>query len=209
MERLVILTVIAIAMVTSCTAQSLSVEPTPPALRNTDSQASGTGIHIAGDWRIVVSDPDGTVVGDHVFENDLVEFGARTLANFVEGNWVPGLWTVQLLGGACLDDSGSASTCYVTEPDDNRSEGNVFRSLMTAIDDDNVVQLLGMFSAQQDATISEVWTQLGSCAQGSISPDECASPNLSEVPFTLKLLDSPIMVEAAQVVTVEVKLSFN
>jgi len=169
------------------------------------------GIKIHGHWKIEILEPDGTLVSSYEFENAFV--GAPTLMEFLKRDSTPGIWSVILQDtgmdpGAC-DLGGNPESCVVTESSNPNSGSNLFKNL-TVTDGLNFV-LAGSATASYSATVTEVWTHVGSCL-GSVAPVSCTDAMTSlanGLPFTVVTLGTPQPVAVGQIIQVTVTITFS
>jgi hypothetical protein len=177
------------------------------------TEARNEGIKVHGRWTIDIKNPDGSLVSHHEFENALDSFGAVRLAELLARQKSPGVWGIVLwqigsglrppcpsyFNGACVigevgstDPEAQFKTMTVSVPASGPHQGKLV--------------LAGSATAEADGDIATVITQLGYCA-GTVAPASCAAYRDSG--FTRKDFQTPLVVNASQIIQVTVVISFS
>ncbi len=169
--------------------------------------APAEGIHVSGEWTIVVNNPDGTEARRHSFKNALLPVGARFLAFYMAG--------INTAGPMIVDLSSFSETspctigfCRIGEPDASFS-GMIANTLDKSVPSDGEnadrVVLQGTYTAEQDGVINNVTAGMGACTS-DVAPDDCTGVTLA---FMTGTSIAPIAITGGQIVQIEVVLGFN
>ena len=153
------------------------------------------GVTVHGDWVIEVRNPDGTLAHGHAFRNALV--GGPLLAMVMARTLVPGAWTINLEGDACVP----SVLCRARE-----AAGEVTVSLAPG---GAQVVLTGTVTATAPTATQffMVGTDLAVCDPGQIPSANC--PSITEGHFSSVALATPIPITAGQMARVTVTFSFS
>ena len=187
--RLVPLAALALLLAAPAAAQFVPAAA-PPA--EAPAAPPDEGIHVHGAWTITVSDPDGSVAGRYEFQNALTEEGAFDLVTLLRGGQVVDRWAIDLFG----ED--------ISRQNIRIDPATVARERTSPPSGDGVIVLAvsGSSPASSAFPIKEVITRIDySSASGGFAA--------FNQPFTAKVLDTPIPVEAGQTVDVRVEISFE
>lgn len=176
------------------------------------SPPADAGIQVVGAWTLTVTDPDGAVVEERAFHNDLVPSGASVLSRLLIGALSHGRWYIRAQGSP--SPCGSAG-CQIDEIAAPNAEPYWFGTLTsnlvasTAGGSFDTLVLSGSLEATQDGVIDQVSTVEVHC-QGTVAPEDCA-PGQTDRTFTSRRLDagSELAVAAGQTVNVRVEISFQ
>ena len=157
------------------------------------AQAQNEGIKVHGDWKIVIRQPDGSVVRRYAFKNSLTPTGASVLAGTLTRNETLKLWRIYL--------TMPGSALWVAEPADPLSENpHLAKNLTLHLGNTGTFfELTGSIAAPEDFEIQTVLTGLD------------ASPPVGQAGqgFSQRQLDQPIPVRQGQIIQVTVRFSFS
>jgi hypothetical protein len=155
------------------------------------TKPGGEGIKVHGHWKIVIKNPDGTVVSSTEFENSLITPGGgdAVLAQLLTSYAVPSFWRIFVSGTLC-GTASAPSACQIAPSTDTLgcSLPNCFNNLVTnyiPVGLNNNVpttaasfQLSGNFTALTTGPLVLVQTGNTLCTNGAppitSSPSECA-----------------------------------
>jgi hypothetical protein len=206
--------VLSAGLVAGCGSASSSVGQTAKAARPA-SNPNAVGVKVHGAWTLEVRDADGRVVRNLQFHNDLTTTGISGLSTLLSQTYTPGYWVIELFGSpnACLR-SGVASACDIVEPRGDGVNGHATKNLVvTKIPNGSFnfsgIRLKGSAVADQDGSITTVWTMLTGCAT-TVAVSGCDAPThnyLSQI--TSRTLPSVVNVQAGQQVLTTVDLTFS
>jgi hypothetical protein len=194
-------------------ALSLGVPAAAIAAETRAASGPTEGIKVHGRWTIDIKNPDGSLVSHHEFENALDSLGAVRLAELLARQKSPGVWGILLwqvgsglrppcpsyFNGACvIGETGS------TDPEAQFKTMTI--SVPTSGPNQGKLVLAGSATAEADGDIAAVITQLGYCA-GTVAAASCAAYRDSG--FTRKDFQTPLVVNAGQIIQVTVVISFS
>ena len=180
-------------------------------------QAAPDGVHVHGNWTVVVRDGHGKVVRRAVFHNDFVtglgsSGGDAAFAAILSHQNTPGAWDVSIQGAACPADNGNF--CQMFEPGSNPSffaadadTKNLTITVPSSGTDAFKIVLQGDVHAANTGTITRVGSGLQICPSTATVGADCGH-GYNEI-TDRNLSGSPISVAAGQDISVTVKLSFS
>ena len=170
--------------------------------------ALSTGIHVLGEWKIVVLDPDGTVIETREFRNALT--APSLLASALAGDALLGGTYVVLEPANGQTGPCQGSECTIVPSDLTISVSPDSTNLVETIEGTNfeTLKLEGSVTVDTPASITQVATWTLACGPAKTMA-QCKSGADSENRFTTKTLASAVAVTAGQIVQVTVRLTFS
>jgi hypothetical protein len=182
----------------------------------TAASGVGVGVRVHGHWTIVVRSTSGKVVGRYHFHNDFVtgagaSGGPAAFAGILSGGNAPGDWDVSLRGSGC--PASNTNFCQMFESDANPSffvsppdTKNLTVTVPSSGTDAYKIVLQGSVTATDDGTIDRVSTGLQKCSASSTVGSDCG---IGYNAITDRTLGSSVAVQAGQLISVTVKISFS
>jgi hypothetical protein len=173
------------------------------------SNPNSVGVKVHGAWTLEVRNSDGQVVKTLRFHNDLTATGASTLAAILSEISTPNYWGIELFGSpnACIFNS-SAAACDIVEANGQRVNGHAFNNLVVSALS-NGVRLKGSATADQDGTITTVWSVLIFCSP-TLAENSCDSSTQTGFgQVTSRTLPSAVNVLSGQQILATVDLTFS
>jgi hypothetical protein len=167
------------------------------------------GVQVHGHWKILVLDPDGTLVSVAEFDNAFTgnHFATYTLT----GGYSAGLWGIELdatVGTRPCHDGSSDFSCWIVEPVDPDTDPNSSKNLEISVFGGGFI-LSGSIEVDHATSIDSVRTAAGFCS-GHVAPDDCLiSVTAGGLSFTETVLGTPVAVDVGQIIQVTVTISFS
>jgi hypothetical protein len=177
--------------------------------------AQQEGVHVRGDWTIVVRNEDGTIASRHDFRNAFVpSLGGPLLANLLKNNSVVAEWSISMQGGPCLNSSGQPGNCILVQNPAwvPQAPTQYFATLTTDVPTSGPnagkLVLTGSAKAGRATGITTVTTFGHECPAGSTTCNGLSGPQRT---FTHHSFIGPaiIQVAAGQTIDVTVVISFS
>lgn len=172
------------------------------------AQGPQEGIKVHGHWVIDVRQPDGTLVSHTEFENALTQPGADFLRDLLMGHVTMGKWAVVLPTGPCHSSTSNAAPCNLVMPPLNVTGPEYFDTLVKSAVPPGRLVLRGSFTATRTNPITRVETRPYRCG-AFIAPSDCTTQATANATFSGTDLESPVQVNAGQIVQITVTLSFS
>jgi hypothetical protein len=169
------------------------------------------GIVVTGDWTITVKSANGSVLSVHRFHNEFN--GASTVAGILAHARATGRYWMTLSdqSGAgqnpCGDPAGSASSCFLFEPDDpNGSVPFWFGNLAVSTPGGSQLVVSGEIEATRNGSFNHVRMLLSSCSS-TTTPASCHPGSYGN--FSTRTLPAPITLVAGQQAIITVTYTFS
>ena len=180
----------------------------PQSNASVETHGAHDGVKVHGHWTIVIRNADGSISSRHEFENGLV--GDTVLAGILARTTTVGPWSVAIrkpctvsgFPGVCVIQEANPPLQSVSQPFPNLTvqQGGTAPQL-------NTVVLSGSAKSAQGGTITEVETNLTTCAP-TTAPSACGATASTIHKFTSQTI-SQITVQPGQSIDVTVQLSFS
>jgi hypothetical protein len=208
-----IVTTTATAVALTILPVALTAQEPSAAARAKPSGGQAEGIKVHGQWTIEVRNPDGTLASRTDFHNDLdTTTGSSILSLLLARQATPGYWFVFLYesssSGPCLNFLNAQAPCMLSEPSTNFSGSdstNLTVTSPTSGANAGKVVLAGMVTAERNATIDGVVTQVLRCPATGSPSTPCSGPI-----HTFTIGHPPaVSVVTGQIVQVTVVISFS
>jgi hypothetical protein len=203
-------------LVTSCSSLSSSAAHPAQAAARSAPNPNIVGVKVHGAWTLEVREKDGRLVRSLQFHNDLTTSGMGALTSILSREFSPNYWVIELFGSpdACLRNA-VASACDIAEPQGDGVNGHATKNLVvtklpgTQQSTFSGIRLKGSAVADQNGSITTVWTDLVYCAT-TVAVANCnATTQAGFSQVTSRTLPSVVNVLAGQQVLATVDLTFS